>query len=96
MDVHITERNAEVTEELRQAAIATMQELAREEPRITLCNVVFAQTGGEQALAAVCAIRGVGSAVAHAEGKDWAVNIRLLKDRLADQIREVCEEAEEG
>lgn len=94
MDVHITERNTEVSEELRQAATAAMQELAADEPRLTLCKVVFAETNDQQAVAAVCAIKDVGSAVAHAEGKDWKINVGLLKDRLGERIRVVCEEAE--
>ena len=95
MDVQITERNTEVSAELREAASEAMQELAQDEPRLTLCKVVFAETKDAQAVAAVCAVKGVGSAVAHAEGKDWKINIGLLKDRLAERIRVVCEEAEE-
>ncbi len=95
MDVQVTTRNCEVSDELRDAAAGAMQELAVEEPRISLCKVVFAETEDERAVAAVCAIRGVGSAVAHAEGKDWEVNVRLLKDRLGERIRIVCEDAEE-
>lgn len=95
MDVQITERNCEVSDELRDAASGAMLELAEEEPRISLCKVVFAETKDERAVAAVCAIRGVGSAVAHAEGKDWKINVGLVKDRLAERIRVVCEEAEE-
>lgn len=95
MDVQITERNCEVADELRDAANDAMRELAVDEPRISLCKVVFAETKDERAVAAVCAIRGVGSAVAHAEGKDWAANVRILKDRLAERIRVVCEDAEE-
>ena len=94
MDVQVTERNCEVSDELRDAAAGAMRELGEEEPRLTLCKVVFAESKDERAVAAVCAIRGVGSAVAHAEGRDWAVNVRLLKDRLAEGIRIVCEEAE--
>lgn len=96
MDVQVTERNCEVSDQLREAASGAMQELAADEPRISLCKVVFAETKDERAVAAVCAIRGVGSAVAHAEGKDWEMNVRLLKDRLAERIRVVCEEADEG
>jgi len=95
MDVLVTERNCEVSDELRSAASDAMQGLAELESRITVCKVVFAETKDERAVAAVCAIRGVGSAVAHAEGKDWEVNVRLLKDRLAERIRVVCEEADE-
>ena len=95
MDVQVTERNCEVSDELREAAGAAMRELADEEPRLSFCKVVFAEAQGERAVAAVCAIRGVGSAVTHAEGKDWEVNVRLLKDRLGERIRVVCEEAEE-
>jgi len=95
MDVQVTERNCEVSDELREAAAVAMRELADQEPRLSLCKVVFAETKDERAVAAVCAIRDVGSAVAHAEGKDWEVNVRLLKDRLAERIRVVCEETEE-
>jgi len=95
MDVQVTERNCEVSDELQQAATQAMLELADEESRLSFCKVVFAEAQGERAVAAVCAIRDVGSAVAHAEGKDWEVNVRLLKDRLGERIRVVCEEAEE-
>ena len=95
MDVQVTERNCEVSDELREAAAVAMRELAEQEPRISFCKVVFAEVKEERAVAAVCAIRGVGSAVAHTEGKDWEVNVRLLKDRLGERVRVVCEEAEE-
>jgi hypothetical protein len=94
MDVHITDRDCEVSDELRQAATAAMQELAEQEPRISLCKVVFAETKDSRAVAAVCAVPGIGSAVAHAEGKDFEVNVRLLRDRLMESVQAVIEEAE--
>ncbi len=96
MDVHLTARHCDIPDALRQRAVAAFETLASQEPRISFCNVVFEDGREQRAVAAVCGIQGVGSAVAHAEGSDFEANLRILIDRMAEQIRLVCETEGDG